>query len=129
MEKKVWKSLLAIVLIIQTIFVYQNFSIEWFSNYGWLIISSTCIVVMLLFAFPLATLFFKAWSAITNFVGSIISRLILTIIYFLVLWPISILRKIAGSKNTLFGQKHADTKSYFTDRMKTYNTEDFKNPW
>ncbi|HNG84700.1 MAG TPA: hypothetical protein PLX94_08995, partial [Bacteroidia bacterium] len=69
------------------------------------------------------------WSAITNFIGAIISRLILTVIYFLVLWPISILRKLTGKEKGLFRQKSSAAESYFTDSLKTFKSHDFKNPW
>ena len=129
MEQKIWKTLLAIVLILQLLFIFLNFSPEWFYHYGWLIVLSVFFIATLLFVFPVAKVIFKVWSALTTFIGNIISKLALTVIYFLVLWPVSLLRKLAGRDNGMFRQKPADAKSYFNDSNKTFKPDDFKNPW
>ncbi len=129
MEQKIWKTLLALIFILQIIFIFLNISLAWFYTKGWMLVLAACLSALLLFAFPIATIIYKTWSAITNFIGAIISRLILTVIYFLVLWPISILRKLTGKEKCLFRKKSSAAESYFTDSLKTFKSPDFKNTW
>jgi len=89
----------------------------------WLIYINIAIVAPALLYNPLAKIIGLIIKNITDFIGGIISKIILSIVYFIVLTPIAIIRK-----NTVKKVKQSD-ESYFIDRAKIYKKEDFDKMW
>ncbi len=85
---------------------------------GWFIIGEFLIAVGLgLFLGGLAlpgrlVIFYRLWMTLALFLGWIVSRIILTIFYFMVLTPIALLARIKG-KQFLQLQPDPNTKSYW----------------
>ncbi len=89
---------------------------------------SAAIVGVLCIAFPIIGGFIvKIWYKIAEGLGWINSRVILSILFFVFLWPISLLSKLTN-KN-LLQTKRPNGKSVFYERNHTYTKKDLENVW
>ncbi len=68
-----------------------------------------------------------AWMKLAHVMGFIMSKVLLTIVYVVVLLPLSILAKAFGSKNGV--RLKPGIGSYFIDRNFTYTKESMENVW
>ena len=66
------------------------------------------------------------WMKLAHVLGYVMSRVLLTLIFFLFLVPLAFLSKRAG-KNTV--QLKRKSSSYFSDRNFTYTKESLENVW
>jgi len=69
----------------------------------------------------------KIWFGIAKILGYINSRILLSIIYFLVLFPLALINKLLGNQSITL--KKGAVKSYFTIRNHKYVKGDFEKPW
>ena len=67
-----------------------------------------------------------AWMKLAHVLGYIMSRVLLTVIYFIFLVPLAFFSKLAGKNNV---QLKAGQKSYFKDRNFRYDKESLENVW
>lgn len=68
-----------------------------------------------------------AWMKLAQAIGFVMSKVLLTIVYVLVLLPLSFLSRAFGSKNGVILKRGA--KSYYTDRNYTYTKDSMDNVW
>ncbi|MBK7856420.1 MAG: hypothetical protein IPJ79_17360 [Bacteroidetes bacterium] len=66
------------------------------------------------------------WMKISHIMGYVMSKVILSIVFFLFLTPIAFLSKL-GRKNIL--QLKRSDKSYYAERNHQYKKEDLENVW
>ncbi|MEZ5043079.1 MAG: SxtJ family membrane protein [Saprospiraceae bacterium] len=83
--------------------------------------------LMTLFIRPLAIFVHKGWSYLAKWLNYITSRVLLSIVFFLVLTPIAIIYRLMG-KDSL-KKKEIGQESYFTERNHQFTAEDFKKTW
>jgi hypothetical protein len=67
-----------------------------------------------------------AWMKLAHVMGYVMSKVLLTVIFIVVLLPLSIFSRMAG-KNTL--QLARGKKTYFKDRNYTYDKASLENVW
>jgi hypothetical protein len=67
------------------------------------------------------------WLLLSKAIGYVMSRVLLTIVFFVVLLPVSLIYK-AGNKNPL-DLRNGSEASLFKERNHTYVAGDLKNPW
>lgn len=83
--------------------------------------------IMGLLSKKFSQLLHDSWTYLSEKIGGIISRLLLSCIFFLILSPIAFLfRKF--NKETPFHVAQ-DEKSTFVDRDYSFSAKDLKNPW
>lgn len=56
------------------------------------------------------------WLKLSHFLGSIVSKIILTVIFFLVVTPMGLLRRLMGHDTLMLNQYKKGNKSVFTNR-------------
>jgi hypothetical protein len=66
------------------------------------------------------------WMKLAHVLGYVMSRVLLTLIFFLFLVPLAFFSKLAGKNSVQLKRK---TSSYFTDRNFTYTKESLENVW
>lgn len=71
----------------------------------------------------------KVWNKIAHILGFINSRIILSIIYFLILTPIALLSRLFSKDKLQLKKKRKEEHTYFHQRDHIYTPEDFENPW
>ena len=71
----------------------------------------------------------KFWFGFSELLGGVVSKILLSVIFFLIVVPVALCRKMMG-KDSL-GLRFADRKdeSFFHDRDKTFKAEDFEKPY
>jgi hypothetical protein len=79
-----------------------------------------------LFIKPLSELISKLWLKFSEIIGSISSKILLSIIYFVFLVPIAILYRIFNKDSLMIKNGN---KSTFCKRNHKYVKDDFENPW
>ncbi|HNT97563.1 MAG TPA: SxtJ family membrane protein [Elusimicrobiales bacterium] len=70
----------------------------------------------------------RAWLAFAGVLGRMNSRLLLSLIFFLVITPAAFLFRLFN-KDHLRLRKCPGAPSYFRDRARLFSKEDLKNPW
>lgn len=91
------------------------------------IVLSLALLLMSLIFKKLISRFVVVWLKVTNFIGRIINKVVLFLVFFLVLTPVALLYRVFN-RNAL-GIKKSDVKSYFFLRNHTYDQRDFEKNW
>jgi hypothetical protein len=102
--------------------------IYWFTEYQPLIM-----VVILLSAIGLFNQFLSGsihwfWTKLSHVMGYVMSKVILSIVFFIFLFPISLLAKLFSKKDSLQLKKGSGS-SYYSERNHPYSADDLENPW
>ena len=98
----------------------------WLMNNYWLFIAAGVVAI----CFPFAVLnrpVHKFWMFLSETLGWVSRHIILFVLFFFFLTPISFFRKLFGGRTLMIHQKGAT--SAFTERSHIYSEKDFKNPW
>lgn len=66
-----------------------------------------------------------AWMKLVHAIGYVMNRVLLTIIFFFILFPLALLARIFSNKTKT--KRNADT--YFRDRYFMYTKDSFENVW
>ena len=87
----------------------------------WSIVIAIIFLILGLMNSKLLTPLNKLWFKFGLFLGSIVSPIVMGIVFFLVITPIGFVMKIMG-KDLLNKKKDSDKKSYWINRSKTKST-------
>lgn len=88
----------------------------------------TVIGIISLIIKKIRDLVLKGWFLIAQALGWVNSRILLTTIFYLILFPTSLIKRIFSNKDDLM-LKDSDRKSTFTERNHTYVKRDMKYGW
>ena len=69
----------------------------------------------------------KVWFGLSHFLGGIVSKIFLSIIFFIIVTPIGIIRKKKGADAMRLKQWKKSSDSVFIKREHRYSAEDLKN--
>lgn len=95
----------------------------------WIQLTSAALLAGALFSDTFAYYFSLVWMNFAVFIGTINSKILLTLLFYGFLTPIAFLyRLVKGSPFQQF-DPDSEAKSYFVNREKTFTREDFENPW
>ncbi len=93
-----------------------------------LVVSITEVIILLIapvLIFPFTFL----WLNISDLLGKIMSKVILTIVFFVFVWPVSMIRKAMGKDTLRLEKFKKNTNSVFTERNHTYVRTDLTTPY
>ena len=116
-RSEVLETILALMLMLGIIYWVTK-------NPWWLLAAAVLGVIGLLFK-PLAKKIYWLWERLSHAIGSIMNKVILTIVFIFILIPLSWLSKLFKKRavNASAGN------SYFKDRNTTYTKENLENIW
>tara|TARA_B100001564_G_C20355520_1_gene540897 strand:+ start:24 stop:389 length:366 start_codon:yes stop_codon:yes gene_type:complete len=97
-----------------------------FIEENWSLYLSVFIGITGLFFGGLSKVIEKIWFKIAKVLGLFIPNIILTLIFFIFLFPISLLQKLFVSNNLNFKNR---PKSNYITTNKMFSSKDLKNPW
>lgn len=103
------------------------FLVAWSTKNKYVFLFALLIGVSGMFSKTLTKFISNGWMKIGEAMGAVSSRIILSAIYFLILFPVALIYRI-GRKDTL-QLKKTDAGSYFFARNHSYDAKDLKNPW
>ena len=69
------------------------------------------------------------WFGLSNLLGSVISRIILSVVYFIFIVPVGLLRRLLGKDSLILHQFKKDKTSVFRSRNIVFSPDDIKNPY
>jgi uncharacterized membrane protein len=112
-----------LALLLLTLIVSQ-----WFSQNLFLRLSIAEVLVILIvpvLVFPFTFL----WLNISDLLGKVMSKVILSIVFFVFVWPVSLIRRAIGKDTLSLLKFKKDTNSVFIDRNHTYTQTDLTTPF
>jgi ABC-type uncharacterized transport system YnjBCD permease subunit len=113
-EKKIYQAVSAFAL------VFVLLSVIW--KVEWAAVAGLCVIAVCLLVPALALLVAKGWYALADVLGRINSFILMTVLFWVFVMPISLVRKALRKAKP-------ETDSTFKDVNKTYTIEDFERPW
>ena len=97
-------------------------------NNEWLIILGLTVSLVSLISIKIAHKFEEIWFKLSEILGLFIPNIILTIFYFFILFPFSLLSKIFSKSKNNFNKKKTISTNYVIVK-KSFKAKDFNNPW
>jgi len=119
-EGKIYQSILVIVIGFAVLSLV--FKIKMLLTIGLLL------GILSLASFTLAGWINYGWNKLAQGLGWINSKILISVVFYVFLFPISALSKIKH-KDVLKRRKQTQAASYFTDRSHQYVPKDFENLW
>lgn len=83
-----------------------------------------CMVAPLVFT-PFAVL----WFGLSRAMGMVMSRVVLTLVYFLVVMPVGLVRRVMGADPMLLKRWKKNDGTVFVDRQHTFSAKDIEHPY
>jgi len=74
----------------------------------------------------LSKIIVTVWFTLAEVLGMIVPKIVLGLVFYLFLFPISLLAKIGKRDNLMLSKKY---QSYFVDRIKKAEKSDFEKTW
>ncbi len=111
------------VLIIGFLIIY------WFTKTKIFLYIPIVVGVLSLISSTLADWILKIWFAIGHIMGSIMSKIILTVVYYFILCPIAFLYQLFKNDPMSLRQVNKKKDSLFIIRKHTFTKKDIINPW
>ena len=88
------------------------------------------VVLVLTMTWPMAFApLSRLWFGLSHLMGAVVSRVLLTAIFFLIATPIGLLRRLAGKDSMKRKAWRQGSSSVFTERSHTYSAEDLERPY
>ncbi len=69
------------------------------------------------------------WLALSHLLGAVVSRILLTLIFFVIVTPISLIRRLLGFDSLRLRKFKKGTESVMTARDVTFSSKDLKTPY
>jgi hypothetical protein len=120
-KKQALDSGLALVLIsLIVFFITKNIYAIYFATFFTLI----CMTVPSVFK-PFA----KLWFGLSHLIGTVLSKIILSIVFYTIITPMGLLRQMLGKDSLMLKKFKKGTGSVFVERDHTYKSEDILKPY
>lgn len=125
-RNKVLESLIAITLGLLVIFYFtQRKNFGPLNGTEWLIPVCILLTAIALFSPFVSEKIHWLWMKIAHIMGSIMSKILLGAIFYLFLFPLSLLSRMFQKKDSLQLKKSSGS-TYYTERNITYSAKDFE---
>ncbi|MEO8350774.1 MAG: SxtJ family membrane protein [Chthoniobacteraceae bacterium] len=95
----------------------------------WWMEAGVVLLIVGLFIGPLATLIAQLWLKLSHLMGAVMSRLLLSLVFFLLLLPLALLRRLITRRDELHLKRKTNGASYYTEEVRTYTARDLQFPW
>ncbi len=100
----------------------------WRDRPGWFVAATTLLVVNMTWPMAYAPAA-KLWFGLSALLGSVMSRVILTLVYFAVLTPMGLLRRALGKDTLKLRAFKSGTDSVFHTRSGAFTAKDLTTPF
>ena len=95
-----------------------------------LVVAGAALAVLVCMTAPrLFTPWAVTWFSLSRVLGAVMSRVVLTVIYFLVVFPVAVACRAAGKDPMMRKQWKSGAGSVFTDRHHTFGPDDIGHPY
>ena len=93
----------------------------------WLIWLATGLLVLTLKPNPLANFIARHWLKLSEYIGNFMSKVILSLVFFLLLTPLAVLYRFFNREMTKSFFDRTSTSTFHLSKVS--GKEEFKNPW
>jgi len=73
--------------------------------------------------------FAKLWFGLSHFIGTFLSKIILSIVFYTIITPMGLLRQMMGKDSLMLKKFKRGSNSVFVERNHTYKSEDILKPY
>ena len=112
---------LFVVLVVLLLGIYLN-------QY-WVLYSAMGFLGLALLFRTVNTYFARGWMKLARILGTVNSKLILTLLFYLVLTPIALLSRLFRSSPVIRTPEGTKRDTYWNRREKQFERDDFEKPW
>lgn len=119
-------AVLALACIVIAMLRRHHSGVPWLDD-PWLVATAVFLIIGC-FVAPVASLITRAWFGLSHVLGAVMSRVIMALVYFGVLLPLSLVRRLF-EKDPLHLRRDPKRASYFTEVDKAYGSRDLAKPW
>lgn len=109
-----------IVLALVSLLAFIKFDINW------LLYVSIGLLIISIISKKLTIVIGKGWFSFSQYFGVVMNYIIMFIIFYFILTPLSFFQRLFGSNQIL---KKGNEDSHFHKRNHLYSEKDIKNPW
>jgi len=95
----------------------------------WLLGLAIALLVVTMTRPQLFRLLARLWFGLSHILGTLVSRILLTVIFFTVVTPVGIIRRLAGADPLQLKKWRRGTSSVFTVREQTIAAADLERPF
>ena len=78
---------------------------------------------------PIFKPFAKLWFGLSTLLGTVVSKIILTLLFFLLVWPVGLLRNIMGKDAMQIRAWKKGSQSVFRQRNHHFTAKDLEHPY
>ncbi len=94
---------------------------------AWLLYLATALLILAIIPNPLATLITKGWLKFSELLGAVMSRIVMTVIFFLFLTPLAALYRLFN--RAAADHFHKKGTTYWRTVEEKFTKESFERPW
>ena len=116
-------------LRVTSVVVLAVLLVGYFFGINWLVYTGLGLMGLALLSSTINEYFAWIWMAFARMIGTVNSKILLTIIFYLFLTPVSVLYRAISGSPILTVEDGKDRDTYFVSRNKTFTEEDFEAPW
>ena len=103
--------------------------IEYIKRPGWLLICAMAALVLTMTWPALYRPLARVWFGFSHFFGTIVSKVILSLVFFLIVTPMGLIRRAFGADPMKTGLWKKDNDSVLVNRDHLYTIEDIEKPY
>ncbi|HEV7348052.1 hypothetical protein [Telluribacter sp.] len=97
---------------------------------GIYLLYAAVLIGVLCIAIPVVgDLIVKGWYKIAEVLGAINGRILLSVVFFIILFPIAVLSRIGKKKQNPLSLRRESERSVFAERNHRYTAKDLENVW
>jgi hypothetical protein len=101
----------------------------WFSGVREWFLGAIVVLVINMISPVIYTWVAKAWLGFSQLLGTVMSKVILSLIFFIVVTPLALTRRVLGHDPMALGKWKKGTDSVFETRDHTYKPEEIEQPF
>ena len=103
--------------------------VQYVKHPGWLIMATMAVLVLVMTWPAVFSPLARFWFGLSHFLGTIVSKIILSIVFFLIVTPIGLIRKAFGADRMKSGLWNKGNDSVLVERNHSYTKADIEKPY
>ena len=103
--------------------------IEYIKRPNWLTVAAMTVLVLVMTWPPLFKPLARIWFGFSHILGGVVSKVLLTLVFFIVVTPIGLIRKVFGADPMKLSIWKKSSNSVLVDRNHSYTKEDIEKPY
>lgn len=111
------------VVVLAILLVGTIFTMDWLTYTG------ITLLGLALVSSTINEYFAWIWMKFARAIGTVNSKILLTLIFYLFLTPIALLYRLIMGNPLITVDREGNRNSYFSSRDKTFDQNDFETPW